>query len=84
MNAGRTREILMNQNDQAQDIFKTEKPAIPAAGHPADKDDMGGEQRPEGQPRDRADEEPPQPIAHPPEDTIVAPGTHPQPGKSAR
>ena len=82
MNAGHTKEVLMNQTDQAQDTLETEKPATPATGQPANKDDKGGEQRPEGQPRAKADEGPAQPMAHPPEDTFVA--TETPPGKSSR
>jgi hypothetical protein len=77
----------MTQNNQRQDVLETEKPQIAPMSAPAnDKEDQGE------QPRDRSDQNqkpraeavadagPPQPMAHPPEDTFVAVGTHPRPG----
>jgi hypothetical protein len=75
----------MTQNNQRQDVLETEKPQIAPTSAPAnDKENQGEQpgdrsnqnQKPRGS---SADAGPPQPMAHPPEDTFVAVGTHPQP-----
>jgi hypothetical protein len=71
----------MTHNNQRQDVLETEKPQIAPTN---DKENRGE------QPRDRSDQDPkprggsadagpPQPMAHPPEDTFVAVGTHARP-----
>jgi hypothetical protein len=76
----------MTQNNQRQDVLETEKPQIAPTSSPANDKENQGEQ-----PGDRSDQNhkpraaivpdavPPQPMAHPPEDTFVAVGTHLRP-----
>jgi hypothetical protein len=76
----------MTQNNQRQDVLETEKPQIAPTRSPANDKENQGEQ-----PGDRSDQNhkpraaivpdagPPQPMAHPPEDTFVAVGTHLRP-----
>lgn len=78
----KTKDILMTQDKQPNDILETEKPVTQPADPPAKKNDADREQSQPGSPLRSDGNGAAQPMAHPPEDTFVGTNTHPQPGKS--
>jgi hypothetical protein len=74
-----TKDILMTQDKQPQDVLEAEKPATPPADQPAKKNDADRDQPKSPQAEGDGGA---QPMAHPPEDTFVGTNTHPRPGKS--
>jgi hypothetical protein len=79
--------MFMNRDNQPQSTLDIEKPEAKPMDRPVKDDRPTSDQsRPEEAPRQDTSQNdgPPQPLAHPPEDTFVSEDSHLRPGQKSR